>query len=91
MSPDRRAEFEKWYAQREAEEYVFDFEEELLAYCHSDVQLLQEGCEVFRKEFEAVPGLNPMENFLMIASACNLYIRTVHILDNTIASEPIRG
>lgn len=62
-----------------------------MAYSHSGVQLLHEGCEGFRKEFETVAGLDPMEKFLTIASACNLYNRIVLIQNNTIASEPIRG
>ncbi len=91
MSTSRKAEFEKWYADRVAEDYQFDFKHELLAYCQSDVKLLQEGCEVFREEFQAVAGFDPMEKCLTIASACNLYYRTVCMTNNTLGSEPVRG
>ena len=91
MSKSRKEEFEKWYAERLAEDYEFNFQDELLAYCQSDVKLLHEGCEVFRNEFQEVAGFDPMERCLTIASACNLYFRTNCMLDNTLGSEPVRG
>ena len=51
MSPAREAEFEAWHATRVDEHYQFNFQEELLSYCQSDVRLLKEGCTKFAAEF----------------------------------------
>ncbi len=71
MSAFHKAEFEKWYTNPVAEDYQFNFNWELLAYCQSDVKLLPEGCEVFWEEFQAVAGFDPMEQCLNITAACN--------------------
>ncbi|KAL9977113.1 hypothetical protein ACROYT_G014485 [Oculina patagonica] len=71
MSAFHKAEFEKWYTDLVAEDYQFNFNWELLAYCQSDVKLLPEGCEVFWEEFQAVAGFDPMEQCLNITAACN--------------------
>ncbi|KAL9984521.1 hypothetical protein ACROYT_G006824 [Oculina patagonica] len=44
MSKERKEEFDRWYAERLAEDYEFDFQKELVSYCRSDVNLLHEGC-----------------------------------------------
>lgn len=57
----------------EGENYQFDFQAKLLAYCQSEVKLLHGGCNVFRQQFKEVAGFDPMEKCLTIASTCNLY------------------
>ncbi|XP_078380154.1 uncharacterized protein LOC144663093 [Oculina patagonica] len=91
MSKQRRDEFEIWYAEQLSEDNPFDFQQELLAYCRSDVKLLHEGCRVFREEFEEVAGFDPMEKCLTIASACSRYYNTQCLKEHTLASEPLRG
>jgi len=92
MSTERAQEFERWYAQQLAEpDLIFDFQAELAAYCESDVLLLKGACQVFCQEFEAISGFNPLQRCLTIASACNLFYRTKHMPERTIASEPIAG
>ena len=91
MSPARKAEFEAWHAERRAENYEFNFSEELLSYCQSDVRLLKEGCTKFATEFEHLAGFNPFEHCVTIASACNRFFRKHCLTPQTIASEPIRG
>ena len=91
MSPARKAEFEQWHAERRAENYEFNFQEELLSYCQSDVRLLKEGCTKFATEFEHLAGFNPFEHCVTIASACNRFFRKHCLTPQTIASEPIRG
>ena len=51
FSPDKRREFFDWYEQQISNEVVFDFEQEMRSYCHSDVQLLRLGMERFRELF----------------------------------------
>ena len=91
MSPARKAEFEAWHAERRAEHYEFNFSEELLSYCQSDVRLLKEGCTKFATEFKHLAGFNPFEHCITIASACNRFFRKHCLTPQTIASEPIRG
>lgn len=62
MSPSRKTEFEMWHAERVAENYVFNFREELLSYCQSDVRLLKEGCTKFATEFQQLVGFDPFEH-----------------------------
>lgn len=59
MSPSSKTEFEEWHAARVAENYEFNFQHELLAYCQSDVRLLKEGCQKFQSEFRELAGFNP--------------------------------
>jgi len=92
MSPNRAKEFNQWYENLSKDpNYQFNFQEELLSYCQSDVLLLKGGCEVFCREFEEISGFNPLERCLTIASACNLYYRKTHMLERSTASEPISG
>ncbi|KAL9960246.1 hypothetical protein ACROYT_G033681 [Oculina patagonica] len=91
MSTARKAEFDKWYEERVAENYEFHFRNELVDYCRSDVELLHEGCKVFRAEFQAIAGFDPMDQCLTIASACNRFYRTKCMQEQTLASEPVRG
>ena len=90
MSTDRAREFDTWYESHDPD-YVFDFQAELLAYWESDVLLLKGACQVFCKEFEEISGFNPLERCITIASACNLFYRTKHMQERTLASEPISG
>ena len=90
MLPERKKEFETWHKVRRDEHYEFDFHDELVAYCKSNVRLLRVGCEKFQREFELIGDFNPMAACITIASACNLYFRK-KCQRFTIASEPIRG
>lgn len=90
MAPKRRAAFLKWHADLRQQGYVFNFQQELLAYCQSDVQLLKEGCQTFQRDFQERAGFCPFKQ-MTIASACNRYLRR-HCLDpDTIACEPPHG
>ena len=91
MMPKKKEELLNWHAEQVIRNVEFNFKEELIAYCKSDVQLLKQGCQAFQREFESEAGFNPMEQAYTIASACNLYWRKNHLQPNTIAVEPIRG
>ena len=90
MSPKERQEFERWHKEQRDKEQVFDFQNELVAYCESDVRLLKEGCLTFKRLFEAEAGFNPFER-VAIASACNLDLRMNRMIPKSIASEPVYG
>ena len=53
MAPKPRKEFEAWHKDQRDKEVVFDFQQELVTYCESDVRLLKEGCLTFKRLFEA--------------------------------------
>ena len=89
MSPARKEEFETWHAERVVKNYEFNFAEELLSYCISDVRLLKEGCTKFAAEFQQLAGFNPFEHCVTIAS--NRFFRKHCLTPQTIASEPICG
>ena len=89
MSTQRKAAFEEWYEKQQGKQ--FDFQKEILKYCQSDVRLLKQGCEQFRKLFKNQAGFDPLQQCVTIASACNRYFRTCCLQPNTIASEPVLG
>ena len=91
MSDKKKKEFEEWYEEQVKRGVQYDFAKEMQEYCHSDIQILQAGCEAFAAEFERVAGFNPFAKCATIASACNLYWRKHCIEENTIAVEPLRG
>ena len=91
MKPKDKTAFETWY---EAQTGQFDFKNELLEYCQSDVELLKKGCEAFVEKFSQEAHFNPFEKCTTIAAACNLYWRR-SIKEDTdaakIAVRPLRG
>ena len=90
MSTEGKQAFEKWHQEQRANNIVFDFQQELVAYCKSDVRLLKEGCLTFKQLFETLTSFNPFDH-ITIASACNLDLRMNRMIPNSIASEPSLG
>ena len=87
MSVSGRKAFETWHAKQTG---TFNFAEELVAYCESDVKRLKEGCSKFKKLFEEKSEFNPF-SCMTIASACNRDLRQNCMERNTIASEPLHS
>ena len=87
MSVSGRKAFETWHANQTS---TFNFAEELVAYCESDVKLLKEGCLTFKRLFEQQAHFNPFDH-MTIASACNRDLRKNRMEANTIASKPLHG
>ena len=87
MSVSGRKAFETWHAQQTG---TFNFAEELVAYCESDVKLLKEGCLNFKQLFEEKSKFNPF-SCMTITSVCNGDLRQNRMEPNTIASEPLHG
>ena len=91
MTSSKKEELLQWHAQQVRRNVQFNFKEELISYCQSDVKILKQGCQAFQREFHNEAGFNPMEEAYTIASACNLYWRRCHLQPNTIAVEPLHG
>lgn len=49
MSVKGLKEFNTWHDQQRERNVVFNFKQELVDYCKSDVELLKQGCEVFKE------------------------------------------
>lgn len=62
MSPARKEEFLRWYNDKVFQRYVFNFQDELLTYCQSDVRLLKQGCMTFQSQFKDIVNFNPMKD-----------------------------
>ena len=96
MKPEDRKCFVQWYEIHKNDK--FEFNKELLEYCKSDVDILRRCCLQFRKLFMEVsasceedPGVDPFENCITIASACNLVFRRNYLNENTIGLIPAHG
>ena len=61
MSPDGRRKFFEWYEPLKQNNYVFDFKQEILSYCHSDIDILRRCCLEFRELFRSVTDIDPFE------------------------------
>ena len=91
MSQKEKEKFLEWHNGLKENNYVFDFEHEILTYCCSDVDILHPCCLEFRELFRDVTDIDPFEQCLTIASACNLVFRTNFLKENTIAILPSHG
>ena len=89
MSPDEKEKFLEWHNGLKENNYVFDFQQEILTYCRSDVDILRRCCLEFRELFRHVTDIDPFEKCLTIASACNLVFRKNFLKENTNAIIPL--
>lgn len=95
MKPKDRQCFLLWYTQHQYE--PFHFQNELLRYCRSDVNILRRCCQKFRSMFMEVSqkddnnGIDPFEKCITIASACNLVYRSNFLDDNCVGIIPPHG
>ena len=90
MNPKDREAFMTWHASMKESSHVFNFQEEILAYCRSDVDILRQCCLEFRELFHDVTDIDPFRT-LTIASACHLVYRTNYLPKDTIAIIPPMG
>lgn len=96
MSSRRRRDFDSWYTeqlqlqQRNPQQPFFHLHDQLIAYCHSDVLLLKQGCLRFAEDFQQLAHFNPFSK-ITIASACSWDLRRNRLRAATIASEPVTG
>ncbi|XP_035213262.1 uncharacterized protein LOC118187165 [Stegodyphus dumicola] len=88
MSTSARQAFLSWHEAHKGD--VFNFQDEMLAYCRSDVDILRRCCLEFRTQFLDVAGVDPFQ-YVTIASACMATYRSGHIQPDTIAMVPTHG
>jgi len=85
MNKNDREAFLKWYEIQEST--TFNMEKDILEYCISDVDILKQGCEAFRKLFIENEGIDPF-NQVTIASTCMKLYRAKYMEEKTIAILP---
>ncbi|KAK3911543.1 putative DNA polymerase [Frankliniella fusca] len=84
-------EFHAWYDEQVSMDKVFDFRQDLLAYCISDVTILRQSCRAFRQLFEQTAGFDPIFNCITLSSACMCAYRRNFLKPNTIGLVPPGG
>ena len=85
MKPEARETFLAWHKEQRESGYVFDFREEIVKYCRSDVDILRQCCMEFRELLRDKTGIDPFEKCLTIASYCHEVYRTNYLEKDTIA------
>ena len=93
--PAEREKFMTWHQEQVESDYVFDFQQEILKYCRSDVDILAECCKLYREMFRKATdtgndetGLDPFDSATTIASYCMQVYRTKFLQKDTIALLP---
>lgn len=89
MSTTGRKTFYVWYEQQRGN--IFNFHEEFLAYCSSDVDILMRCCAQFRSTIQSLVHVDPFKEALTFASTVNLAYRRSFMPEYTIAIIPNLG
>ena len=85
MKPKVREAFHIWHKEQRNSEYIFNFNEEIIKYCRSDVDILRKCCMEFREMLRGITEIDPFDKCLTIASACHEVYRTNFLKKETIA------
>ena len=95
MKPEAREKFMTWHQEQVDNNYVFDFQHEILEYCRSDVDILAECCKLYREMLKGATdtgndetGIDPFDTATTIASYCMQVYRTKFLQKDTIALLP---
>jgi len=91
MAVKKKEAVEAWHTEKVKKGESWNFKQELLAYCESEVKLLKEGCLLFANDFEKECGFNPLKENITIASACHNFWRNHQMIPFSIAIEPPHG
>ena len=85
MKPGERDAFIAWHDEQVANNYRYDFREEIIKYCRSDVDILRKCCLLYREMFRKETDIDPFNKALTIASYCQEVYRTNFLEKDTIA------
>ncbi|XP_049823419.1 uncharacterized protein LOC126265580 [Aethina tumida] len=89
MKPEDRHTFLNWHQEHQND--VFNFQEEIVAYCKSDVKILMRACLSFRSMLLNECKVCPFTEATTIASACNMVFVRNYLEADTIAVIPRGG
>ena len=70
-----------------SEDYVLDFQKEILEYCLSDIDILRRGIMKLREDFIQLESIDPLR-YITIASVCMTIYRSNYMSKKTIAIVP---
>ena len=82
-------EFDIWY--EKSLNNIYNFKNEMVSYCISDVLLLKHGCLAFRKIIKNITNVDPFKECITIASLCHLIYRKFLMKPKTIGLIPELG
>ena len=85
MKPGERDAFIAWHDQQVANNYRYDFREEIIKYCRSDVNILRKCCLLYREMLRDESDIDPFNKSLTVASYCQEVYRTNFLEKDTIA------
>ena len=85
MKPGEREAFIAWHDEQVANNYRYDFREEIIKYCRSDVDIMRKCCLLYREMFRKETDIDPFNKALTIASYCQEVYRTNFLKKDTIA------
>ena len=85
MKPGEREAFIAWHDEQVANNYRYDFRQEIIKYCRSDVDILRKCCLLYRELFQKETDIDPFNKALTIASYCQEVYRTNFLKKDTIA------
>ena len=95
MKPAEREKFMAWHQEQVDNNYVFDFQHEILEYCRSDVDIMAQCCRLYREMFRKATdtgndetGMDPFDTATTIAAYCMQVYRTKFLQKDTIALLP---
>ena len=86
MKPEQREAFMEWHDEQVANNYEFNFREEIRKYCRSDVDILRNCCLLYREMFRDITEIDPFNKSLTIASYCLTVYRTKFLKKDTVAT-----
>ena len=85
MKPEERKAFQTWHNEQVENNYVFDFQKEIVNYCRSDVDIMRKCCLLYREMLRDETGIDPFGKSLTIASYCHEVYRTKFLKEDTVA------
>ena len=85
MKPEERDAFIAWHDEQVANNYRYDFREEIIKYCRSDVDILRKCCLLYREMLRDESDIDPFNKALTVASYCQEVYRTNFLKKDTIA------
>ena len=91
MKLSAASDFNVWYDDKVAKNYQFNFRRELVEYCVSDVTILRQACQAFRRLFQETAGFDPMLNCITLSSACMAAFRRNFLVPDRIGIVPPGG
>ena len=85
MKPKAREAFLVWHKEQRDNGYIFNFKEEIIKYCRSDVDILRKCSMEFREMLCQITDIDPFDKSLTIASTCHEVYRANFLKKDTIA------